>query len=138
MTSLKKKKLSLMYATVATRPDITSAVSTLSQYLNNPGQVHWEAVKQVFPISLTPELMQGNQRHRLTDTNSDSQGHRHARSDFSFLIDRAVISWAPCKQELVTLSNTEAEYVAATHAAKERICLQRLTQHYSHPHHSFL
>ena len=36
---------SLMYASVATHPDITFAVSTLSQFLDNPGEAHWEAVK---------------------------------------------------------------------------------------------
>ena len=39
---------SLMYASVATCPDITFAVSTLSQFLDNPGDIHWEAVKRVF------------------------------------------------------------------------------------------
>ena len=37
-----------MYASVATRPDISFAVSQLSQYLENLGEAHWEAVKQVF------------------------------------------------------------------------------------------
>ena len=36
---------SLMYAAVATRPDIAFAVSHLSQFLDNPGVAHWEAVK---------------------------------------------------------------------------------------------
>jgi hypothetical protein len=36
---------SLMYAVVATCPDIAFAVSTLSQFLENPGEVHWQAVK---------------------------------------------------------------------------------------------
>ena len=39
---------SLMYAAIATRPDISFAVSTLSQFLENPGESHWEAVKRVF------------------------------------------------------------------------------------------
>src|SRR5258708_33757366 len=39
---------SLMYASVATRPDISHAVSTLSRFLDNLGQSHWEAVKRVF------------------------------------------------------------------------------------------
>ncbi|TFY77263.1 hypothetical protein EWM64_g6750 [Hericium alpestre] len=39
---------SLMYASVATRPDISFAVSLLSQFLDNPGEAHWEAVKRVF------------------------------------------------------------------------------------------
>jgi len=36
---------SLMYASIATHPDIAFAVSTLSQFLKNPGITHWEAVK---------------------------------------------------------------------------------------------
>ncbi len=36
---------SLMYASVTTHPDITFAISTLSQFLENPGEVHWEACK---------------------------------------------------------------------------------------------
>lgn len=48
---------SLMYASVATRPDITFAVSTLSQFLKNPGQIHWEAVKRVMRyLSQTRDL----------------------------------------------------------------------------------
>jgi len=39
---------SLMYLAVATRPDIAFAVSTLSRFLDNPGDTHWEAVKQIF------------------------------------------------------------------------------------------
>ena len=39
---------SLMYTSVATRPDITHAVSSLSHFLDNPGSIHWEAIKQVF------------------------------------------------------------------------------------------
>ena len=36
---------SLMYASIATRPNITFTISTLSQFLENPGEVHWEACK---------------------------------------------------------------------------------------------
>ena len=47
-----------------------------------------------------------------------------AISGYTFLIDGGAISWSSCKQELVTLSTAEAEYVAATHAMKECIWLQ--------------
>ena len=123
---------SLMYAAVATRPDITFAVSALSQFLENPGEVHWQAVKRVFRYlagTKTHALTYGNEHHDLIGfTNADgaSQEHRHAISGFAFLIDGAAISWASRKQELVTLSTAEAEYVAATHAAKECIWLRRL------------
>ena len=39
---------SLMYLAVGTRPDIAFAVLTLAQYTENPGLVHWEALKQIY------------------------------------------------------------------------------------------
>jgi hypothetical protein len=38
---------SLMYAAMGTRPDITFAVSIVSQFNDNPGRAHWEAVKHI-------------------------------------------------------------------------------------------
>ena len=35
----------LMFLAVSTRPDIATAVSIVSRYLNNPGKDHWNAVK---------------------------------------------------------------------------------------------
>ena len=43
---------SLMYTAVATRPDITFAVSTLSQFLDNPGDVHWKPLSASYSICL--------------------------------------------------------------------------------------
>ena len=125
---------SLMYAAVATCPDITFAVSALSQFLENPGEVHWEAVKRVYRYlagTKTHALIYGNERHDLigfTDADGASQEHRHAISGFAFLIDGAAVSWSSRKQELITLSTAEAEYVAATHAAKESIWLRHLVE----------
>jgi len=125
---------SLMYAAVATHPDITFAISTLSQFLDNPGCIHWEAVKRVFRYlagTKTHTLTYGNERHNLTGfTNADgsSQEHHHAISGYAFFINGGAVSWASKKQELITLSTAEAEYVAATHAAKECIWLRRLME----------
>jgi hypothetical protein len=118
-----------MYAAIATRPDITFAVSTLSQFLDNPGEAHWEGVKQIFRyLAGTKDrtLTYGEERHELlgyTDADGASQPHRRAISGYAFLIDGGAVSWSSRKQELVTLSTAEAEYVAATHAAKECIWL---------------
>jgi len=123
---------SLMYAAIATRPDISYAISTLSQFLENPGEAHWQAVKRVFRYlssTKTHALTYGIERHNLisfTDTDGTSQEHRHTISGFAFLLDSTAVSWGSRKQELITLSTAEAEYVAAMHAAKECIWLRRL------------
>lgn len=38
---------SLMYAMIATHPDIAFAVGVVSRYMSNPGKKHWEAVKGI-------------------------------------------------------------------------------------------
>jgi hypothetical protein len=43
---------------------------------------------------------------------------------YAFLIDRGAVSWSLKQQEIVVLSTTEGEYVAATHAAKEALWLR--------------
>ena len=123
---------SLMYASIATHPDITFAVSMLSQFLDNPGEAHWEAVKCIFWYLSGMQdyaLTYGGEKHDLTgytDADGASQDHRRAISGYAFLIDGGAISWSSCKQELVTLSTAEAEYMATMHAAKECIWLRRL------------
>ena len=123
---------SLMYAAMGTRPDIAFATSTVAQFLENPGWMHWEAVKRIFRYLLGTqklELVYGGERRGLVgyvDADGASQEHRRAISGYVFLVDGGAVSWSSKKQELVTLSTTEAEYVAATHAAKEAIWLRRL------------
>ena len=123
---------SLMYVAVTTRPDISFAVSMLSQFLENPREAHWEAVKRVFRYLAGTRghaLTYGGERHELTgytDADGSGQDHRRAISGFAYLIDGGAVSWRLRKQELVELSTAEAEYVAATHAAKEGIWLQHL------------
>jgi len=63
----------------------------------------------------------------FTDTDGASQEHHHAISGHTFIMDGGAVSWSSCKQELVTLSTAEAEYVAVTHATKEGIWLHCLT-----------
>ena len=123
---------SLMYAAIATRPDIAFSVSILSRFLNNPGDAHWQAIKRIFRYLKSTrnfELTYGSERHDLegyTDVDGGTQEDRRAISGYAFLIDGGAISWGAKRQELVTLSTAEAEYVAATHAAKEALWLDKL------------
>jgi hypothetical protein len=51
---------------------------------------------------------------------------RHSISGYAFYIGNGAVSWSSKKQPIVTLSSTESEYVALTHAAKELIWLRKL------------
>ena len=89
---------SLMYAAVATRPDIAFSVSVLSRFLENPGEAHWEAVKRVF------RYLTGTRDHVLTyragqhdligytDADRASQEHHCTISSYAFLIDGGAVS----------------------------------------------
>ena len=48
---------------------------------------------------------------------------RHAISGYTFLLHGGAVSWAAKRQEIVSLSTTESEYVAVTHASKEVLWL---------------
>jgi hypothetical protein len=61
-----------------------------------------------------------------SDADWASNTHRHSISGFAFFIGCGVVSWSTKKQPIVTLSSTESEYVALTHAGKEAIWLNKL------------
>ena len=122
----------LMYTTMGTRPDIAFATSTVAQYSENLGWKHWEAVKRIFCYLLGMKKLEltyrGEERGLVGYMDADGalQDHRRAISGYVFMVNGGAVSWSSRKQELVTLSTTEAEYIAATHAAKEAIWLHRL------------
>ena len=63
---------------------------------------------------------------RYTDTDGASQDHHQAISGYTFLINGGTISWSSWKQEPVTLSTAEAEYITAMYTTKECIWLCQL------------
>ena len=105
----------------------TQSSSTFTQFSENPGWIHWEAVKRIFHYLLGTkklELTYGGEQRGLTgyaDVDGSSQDHRRAISGYVFMIDGGAVSWSSKKQELVTLSMMEAKYVATTHAVKEAL-----------------
>ena len=124
----------LMYLAIATRPNIAFTISTITQFSQDPRPKHWEAVKHIYRYLLGMKKLAltfrvGKQGlEGFTDADGASQEHHHAISGYAYILDGGAVSWASKKQELVTLSTTEAEYVAAMHAAKEGIWLCRLIE----------
>jgi hypothetical protein len=58
---------------------------------------------------------------------------RRAVSSYAFLIDGGAVSWSSKHQEIISLSTTKSEYVAATHATKEALWLRSFIGHIFKP-----
>jgi hypothetical protein len=73
----------------------------------------------------------GQKKVNLTgyaDADGSMAEDRHAISGYAFIIHGSAVSWSAKCQEIVSLSTTESEYVAITHAAKEALWLRSLIQ----------
>ncbi|XP_057857095.2 secreted RxLR effector protein 161-like [Cryptomeria japonica] len=98
----------LMYAMICTRPYIAQEVGVISQFMENLRRLHWGVVKRVF---------------RCLKGCIDS---RISTSGYVFTLNGGAISWMSKRQVVFTLSSTEAEYMAATHACQEAVWLKHL------------
>jgi transposase InsO family protein len=124
----------LMYVMTMTRPDIAFAVGQESQFCQNPGDGHWNGVKRIFAyLAGSAHLglcFDGQQKNNLIGfSDSDFAGNmdnRRSTSGFVFLYNGAPVSWSSKLQQCVSLSTTEAEFVAASETSKEAIWLQQL------------
>ena len=121
---------SVLWPVVVSRPDAVFAVSTLSQFIQNPGPAHWEVLKCiiVFLRSMKDLWLTFGGQSKLSaegfcDADWGGQKHHHSISGYSFHMGARAISWSSKKQHVVALSSTEAEYIAQTHAAKEALWL---------------
>jgi hypothetical protein len=133
---------SLMYAMLGTRPDLAFAVSYLSRFTARPSAEHWTALKRVL------RYIKGTLDYGLVYSSTASSPGLLGYSDADWANDEAssrsvggyvftlaggAISWSSTRQHCVTLSSTEAEYVALTEAAKEALWLRLFMEEIGHP-----
>ncbi|XP_074327097.1 secreted RxLR effector protein 161-like [Apium graveolens] len=125
----------LMYLTV-TRPDLMFVVCLVSRFMADPREEHMLIIKRVLRYlkgTLDFGIFYGKSLNTnlLGYTDSDyarDMDDRKSTSGYVFLLNGAAICWSSRKQDIVTLSSTEAEYVAATSAACHCIWLKGLLQ----------
>ncbi|GER47805.1 gag-pol polyprotein [Striga asiatica] len=122
---------SLMYAMLCTRPDISYAVGMVARYQSNPGREHWSAVKHILKyLRRTKEYMlvyRAGSLLPLGYSDSDFQSDKDeskSTSGYVFTLGSGAISWRSAKQKCVADSTMEAEYIAASEAAKEAVWLR--------------
>jgi hypothetical protein len=125
----------LMFLSVCTRPDITFAVSKLSQYLETAKPKHWTAVKRVMRYlvgSKSRGIVYGNGNMILSAfsdaDNGNEETSRKSRSGVVFMVNGGAVSWFSQKQTLIATSSCQAEYGAAFEAAKHVVWLRQLLQ----------
>uniref|UniRef100_A0A151UDF9 Retrovirus-related Pol polyprotein from transposon TNT 1-94 n=1 Tax=Cajanus cajan TaxID=3821 RepID=A0A151UDF9_CAJCA len=126
---------SLMYLN-ATRPDIMFSVSVVSRFMENPKETHYVAAKRILRyLRGTTDLGIHYKRQGKTDLTSycDSdyagdQDDRKSTSGYVFLLSSGAISWSSRKQPIVTLSTTEAEFVAAAYCVCQGIWIKRILE----------
>lgn len=123
----------LMYLAISTRPDILHSVSKMAQRNADPRKEHFTKLKHILRyLAGTKDLKliyQNNHVNLEGYVDADWGGNtvdRKSYTGFVFSFGGCPITWESRKQTSVALSSTEAEYVAASEAAKEAIYLKRL------------
>ena len=118
-----------MYLMAATRPDLAQPLFVLSQFLVNPGRVHWEAALRL----LTYVQATATVRLRYTGEALGSLPRVIGMSDafwatqvddytsqagYFFNLCGAAVSWRSYRIKRVVHSSTEAEYVTCSDASR--------------------
>jgi hypothetical protein len=129
---------SLMFIMVCTRPDIAFAVGQVAQFCQNLKKAHWNAVKRIMAYLRGTYnygiIFRGDrgtsESNRLTiysdaDYASNVDTSRSI-SGYLLVLNGGPVSWASHKQECVSLSTTEAEFVAMCESTKELIWICQL------------
>jgi hypothetical protein len=123
---------SLLYLT-ASRPDIMFSVCMCARFQANPKESHLFAVKQIlrylkdtwdfglfYPRSTSFEL--------ISYSDADFAGNKSDRKSTSgtcHLLGHSLVSWFSKKQNSVSLSTTEAEYIAASLACTQVLWMKQ-------------
>ena len=135
---------SLLYLSCWTRPDISFAVSELSRFVADPGDIHMKAAKRVLRylkgtrdlgLRFTrPERDKLNQLWGYVDSDwAGCPDSRKSTTGYVLLFNGAVISWKSKRQNVVALSSAEAEFMAASSLVQEVIYIRRLLDRLGFP-----
>ena len=119
---------SLMYAAIATRPDIAFSVGMLSQYMTNPGEEHFMSVSD-FGLEFKAQDNMKINLHGYADADwAGDVSTRKSTTGYLFQIGNGTVSWKTRRQSIAALSSTEAEYVSLSCEAQEPIWMRNLLE----------
>jgi sulfur relay (sulfurtransferase) DsrC/TusE family protein len=124
---------SIMYAMFCTRPDVSFALSVTSRYQSNFGEAHWTIIKIIlkyFRRTKNMFLIFGGEDELVIKGYTDAsfqtdKDDSKSQSGFVFCLNGGAVSLKSSKQDTVADSTTEAEYIAASEAAKEVVWIRK-------------
>ncbi|MBW0536379.1 hypothetical protein O181_076094 [Austropuccinia psidii MF-1] len=111
---------SINYLSTGTRPDISHAVSSLSQFLERPGYSHWQAFLHVLRylkgtsdvgLVYSKSSLSGIEAYSDADW-GNCVGTRRSVTGFLAIFNGNLVLWKTRKQPSVSISTAEAEYKA--------------------------
>lgn len=131
---------SLMYLMLGTRPDLAYLVRECSQFLDNPGLMHWRAAKR--GLRYLKETIDWGLRLggiKWASERLDNHLDAYADADFANRVDDrksvagyitkfcgSTISWVSQTEKTVALHTTEAEYMALSLLVQEVVHLRQM------------
>ena len=126
----------LMWLANQTRPDILNAVRAVARYSHSPKLVHWKAALHIlqyirltngYGITFQRGMGSGVDLELYVDSDFASRDtNRRSVSGGVVVCAGACVSFFSRTQKSVTLSSTEAEYVALAAGIKETIFLRHI------------
>lgn len=128
---------SLLYISCNTRPDVSIAVSLLSQKIEKPTERDWIEAKRI--LKYLKYTMDQKLHLGVSDYNNnlvcyaDWGGNiqdRKSNCGFVLMLKGALIQWASRKQSSVSLSSTEAEYISLAEACQDILWMKRLIREF--------
>lgn len=129
----------LMYL-AATRPDLMYVIGLVSRYMGCPTELHMQVVKRVLrylrgTVDLGLQYKRNGTNKLEAFTDSDYAGDlddRRSTSGYVFMLSSCAVSWSSKKQPVVTLSTTEAEFIAAASCACQGVWMRRVLEKLGH------
>jgi Reverse transcriptase (RNA-dependent DNA polymerase) len=127
---------SLLYLMIGTRPDISYAVTHLSQFTMNPSKDHYRAVLHIC------HYLAGTQDYKLvygkaankglmayTDSNwAANKIWRRSVTGYFFGLADDIIAWCSHAQKTIALSLTEAEYMALSDCSCQAVWIKTMIE----------
>lgn len=125
----------LQYLTLISRPDICFSVSLFSRFQSQPDDNHWSGLKRILRyLQGTKDLGLQYQKNKNDSALSgyadadyaNNEDDRRSTSGCMFTVYGNPVSWMSKRQQIVSLSSTEAELIALCYASKEGIWLSNV------------